>query len=335
MLSTDLSEMWSAGREASAPGLPTAYPEAHTARASQRTRLILPAQALSSWMALCLSVQTKRMPQRGKFSLGAACFGGITADDRAEAGAHAPETWLALFAKHASPAVLLGLFSSSRAFRDFVLATAPTATVTLDTTTTHTYDEWQARLEAVRQALAARDGRDTTIRLVCDDSTYSATITALIPSDLQAAGGCIRGLSIEGADVRERGRALAVVLDRAAVAFPQLTRLRLDGCACALPDAAKLPHLRELWLLESDRDLDPDPDEYIVESDNESDPIDAWRLVSSCAPYLPQLTTLTLQPSSLPEGGLKQMRAGSRSSPRPPTRPPFRPPPSPASPPHT
>ncbi len=128
------------------------------------------------------------MPGR-KFSLGAALVDGVPADDCAAAGEHVPETWLALFAtKHASPDVLLGLFSSSKAGRDVVLATAPTVTLTLTTTTQYTYDEWMARLGAVREALTTRAGRDTTLVLAGNHRAYSTAITALIPSELASAG---------------------------------------------------------------------------------------------------------------------------------------------------
>ncbi len=99
---------------------------------------------------------TQATPQQ--FSLAAAVFGWPPAPGHA-APASVPDAWLLQFReKHATaaPAVLSGIFTSCRSGRDWVLGTAPKATLTLDFTQELPVPVRLQQLYAARQLLSTR-----------------------------------------------------------------------------------------------------------------------------------------------------------------------------------
>ncbi len=171
------------------------------------------------------------MQRAQRTSLGAGLFGFVPADGLQAPEDQVPEAWLILFTtKHVTaPAVLQGIFSSSRGGRDWALQHAPSVRLVL------LYDSVRAKtLRHVSSALSVRcplpvhltvlgaGVGDTVARL-------GGFLTAL------ASGACIKGFTLScGQDRADSGR-VSTVLQDLAEACPQLASLRLDACIGNLP----------------------------------------------------------------------------------------------------
>ncbi len=199
-----------------------------------------------------------------------------------------PADWLEQFiSQHVlpDPAVLCGLFQSCGAGRQWVLARAPTATLTLDFSATVSAVTHYQRLPAVRQCLLARnsssssDSLPTKLVVVCDEQCAQYGPFSGLPHALADCGQAITDLQFrsgEGSQAPALSTASPFLAGMAAVC-PRLTSLSTN-VTCTLPTPAALPHLTRLVLAAMTWGQD---------TAEEHAPA-----VQSAARLLPQLTTL-------------------------------------------
>lgn len=159
-----------------------------------------------------------------------------------------------LYRPHAAGAAAYrGLFSASRGTRDWVLQTAPTAVLCIDTFAVHQRhlssppnpDPWPQQLSAVQQALQTRGALPTTLIVVLAEDTYCAEVCEDLLTALEGVGSGMTGFALHNLSP-PAGKTATEVLHRAAAVFPALQSLTLHGAACKLPAASALRGLREL-----------------------------------------------------------------------------------------
>ncbi len=189
-----------------------------------------------------------------------------------------PQSWELSFATQpgAGP-VFLGLFRTCRGGRDWAVASAPRAEWSFDCTAPRSQQALAAQLAAAKHCLTVRGGRPTAVMLRCDASDATEAALWALAVELGGAGQYVTELIINQTD-DDPSHAVAGFL-RCAVPrlFPNLTTLTLTDCAFLLPASAGLPRLRSVtaacgWAADA-----------AVQT-----------LLSSLAPYLPQLHSLTM-----------------------------------------
>ncbi len=145
-------------------------------------------------------------------------------------------------AQHADSALYGGLLACSRAARDWVLTTAPQATLTLrPPVICNPMNEWQVQLAAVQRALATRGGLPTRVVLALSHTSEDASVN-LIPGALQGALG-VADVSIPFIEYDKP--ALTALVQGLAAALPSLRTLKLE-CPCHLPPPSLAPQLSSL-----------------------------------------------------------------------------------------
>ncbi len=233
----------------------------------------------------CLPVRAgvPTMPAGKRISLGAAFFGCNPADGHYSPGQQVPDAWLLSLASYEG--VLSGVFSSCRAGREWVLASARTAKLTLDTSTAQADEQaWRRRLDALHGHLCTRaqqqpkQGASLYILTTREQSTSPAF--QLLPGLITAASGAMNFLSVKLHDREQRfdSSVLEGFLQRAAPGLTNLSTLSVMCGTCALPALALLPRLQSVYM-----DLPHDLAQSTVAA-----------VLDSIRPYMGQLKHLTL-----------------------------------------
>lgn len=182
------------------------------------------------------------MPRtRGRFSLGSAAFRCLPSDECVIPAQHAPDAWGALFAEeHADDDVCQRLCKASPASRQWVLRTAPQATLKFDCRDMKPDSvRLQRRVEAARRDLATRGTLPTTLHFEWgrDDDGE------------RAVASCARAVSQGPHNITAvilQGRATTDITTQLAAVFPALKGLTIQDCSWPLPPSAHFPKLSEL-----------------------------------------------------------------------------------------
>ncbi len=232
------------------------------------------------------SPRTHTQRQRDRFPLAAALFPRFPAAEECDPPQqHAPDSWLLSFREHHADAeVLAGLFTSCPAGRDYVLETADTATVKLDTTTDQTSFQWLAQFRAVKHSLIMRGSLPTSLSLTATESQASAAACALLLEPLSGAAGSLYTLELHHklppsrpASQHNPTQPFTNFLQHAGQTFTGLISLVCEHSSCSLPPPSRFPRLRHMRY----RDL-------CASEQTVAD------VCSSIAAYLPQLYLLEL-----------------------------------------
>ncbi len=148
--------------------------------------------------------------------------------------------------QHADPAVYARLLQCSRAARDWVLTTAPHATLNLRPPKVGLpLGLWRAQLAAAQRALATRGTLPTSpVLLLCQDSQPDAL--NMLPDALRGAQGVTQFRIVPDPQRTEPYQAtVAKAISYVAAAAPNLRSLDIQ-CPCPLPDPSLLPHVTSL-----------------------------------------------------------------------------------------
>ncbi len=159
-------------------------------------------------------------------------------------------------AQHVDSAEYVNLLQCSRALREWVLTTAPQATLTLRPPDAgEPLDPWRAQLAAVKRALATRGilpRLPTTVALIVSPSTQTAGCDPVV-----AALTGVQSLELQPVSPKPRlyyaplpqpDRAnVAAFVQRLLTGLPSLHTLAIRG-TCTLPDPALAPHITSLTL---------------------------------------------------------------------------------------
>ncbi len=225
-----------------------------------------------------------QMAREGRFPLATALFDWPASNDCAAPDQYAPETWKASFDEHqaADRGVLCGLFRSCTSGRDYVLQRAPTITLTLDTTVSQEPTAWLSRISTLRQILSARGSRPVHLTVVCDDTEHSAAAASVIGAlGDSVAVAELRVKDKTPYDEQPSAAASAIHHLTAPALGPHLTTLA-PTCAVLLPPPSSLTNVTQILA-------------DLLNSESERWPDDVHdRVLDSIAPYLPQLTSLTV-----------------------------------------
>ncbi len=216
------------------------------------------------------------MAPKSTKAVGAAILGLPAADSAVASQEHTPDSWRALLAGH--PDAALGVFQLCTGGRDWVLSTAPNATVQLDCTIQHPPWQWFARLTAVADALHTRGTRPTTLKLQCDESGPCAAQASVVLGTLRGAARSVQALEVHCSNTPPTAdsQPISRLLQCAAQTFSGLRRLTLRGAgAWVLPAPTLLPQLQHLSAYTE-----------------HTTPIEASQLARSIAAYVPQLSSL-------------------------------------------
>lgn len=184
-----------------------------------------------------------------RLSLGAAIWGAEPSDGSTVPQDCIPGPWSdSLAAQHAGAAVFRGLFSASRSTRDWVLESAPSASLHLSADTDQPRRAWIWQLDmAVHEALLTRGSRETRITVQWDASCKEGHVAfLLIPERLHGAGEAVKQLVVTLQDESQAVNSTVAqeFMRRAAQTFPHLTTLTAPCCVLPAPD--QLPHLTHL-----------------------------------------------------------------------------------------
>ncbi len=242
--------------------------EEEKSSAFQRRRFTSALQFLRS-LGLLLSspsVRTKRahssMAHPGPTALEAV----LDLPTQAEFQRTVPTDWRGLFIRQYTDAgVYSGLLPVSRTTRDWVLQTAPEATMSLPVPAP------SAQLAAVSQALATRGDRPTSLRVSCQDGLLDAAAPLLAG----LSGSSIQALQVMPEQYADppSATALTTFLQHAGSALPALASLHLD-LPCILPPPEHLPQITHLHVT--------------------LDALDPTARAITITPYLTQLTSLSV-----------------------------------------
>lgn len=147
--------------------------------------------------------------------------------------------------QHTDSSGLLALMQASKACRDWVLCSAPKASLLLELSSAEPYTAWVRRLAALRQCLDTRGpGLPLTLSIACGEQVPTGVLLALIIEHLgPACGGVTELVFYPTADDPDLQAATFFVQSMAA-AMPRLRRLELEACA-TLPPPTALPSLTE------------------------------------------------------------------------------------------
>lgn len=173
-----------------------------------------------------------------------------------------PWPWRRQFdTEQAEPSFYGGLFRTCPAGRDWALRTSPKLSVRLQVPSTEQPPPgpdsaaWQAQVTGVQRALQTRGALPTSLTLVGQKGQLCAAAWYLVPDTLQGSGAGVKALSLQGVT---DPMVLTGLLQRAAVAFPSLTTLTMQGCvACLFPPAGSLPHLIHIHIIKPSQDIVP------------------------------------------------------------------------------
>ncbi len=231
------------------------------------------------------------MQGRDPPSLAAAVFDWPAAPGFAAPAQPIPADWREQFiSQHvlSSRIALCGLFKSCGVGRQWVLARAPSATLTLNFSATAEVSDRLRQLSAVRRDLLARsssssDGLLTKLVVVCDEQCAQYGPFSALPHALADCGQAITELQIKAATEDswpEFSTASALVAGMAAVC-PRLKSLSV-GFPCLLPTPAALPCLTEL--------------QFQLRLDDDGEAENAPAVLQGVARLLPQLSELHATP---------------------------------------
>ncbi len=246
------------------------------------------------------------------FSLGAGLMGFPAAEGFAAGpGQQAPQELFASSAQEMADRsdVYAGLYTSSAAGRDWVLAYAPRARLRIDSATS------LESIAVLAERLRKRGNLPTTLSVVCEDTYESGAALAAITEQFQ-------GTSITDLQVSSTGpwhpsdQVVYAFLQRAGAAFPALTSLTLATCPCDIPPPVFLPHLTHLSVhipvsfyvrfpgVQADSDEESESDySYSDEQGSADDSTDSETeaeihavesVLRSIVPYVPQVTHLQI-----------------------------------------
>ncbi len=196
------------------------------------------------------------------------------------------------------PASRSRLYKANTACRQSVLEAAQSATVTLLAYGGQSEAAWQRRLACAEQGLVLRGPQPNT-KLVLRLPTPNPAAVQSILSVSEAAGRAVTELEVrqcQSSESRTEG-VHTPWLQALPAAFPNLRTLRINRLCGCLPPPASLPHVTELDLHLIPR-ATPTPAAAAQASTEQDQPCSpahtVHELCASIAPYLAQITTLTL-----------------------------------------
>ncbi len=235
--------------------------------------------------------------QRGsKFSFGGALMPGwppapgYTVPDDVVPGA-----WLESFVKQnkSDPGVLTSLLTSCRAGRDQALQSASHVTLTLNTINRiGDTAAWRRRVGVLGAALQARGAKPTRLSVTYSDTRDSLRLCVLAVPLLMEAPAAFTELSLRVIDTLvDDGETIRRLMCMFTSAASQLTRLDITSPYISIPHPFHLASLKHI-------SADLRTDMWLEQA-----PIEHPDSLSALAPYLPQLTSLSLTLNS-PQGTL-------------------------------
>ncbi len=208
-------------------------------------------------------------------SIAAALFDIPTVWGWAAPGKPMPDTWRVIFdEKHVDGKVYSKVFSSCRTGREWVLRNAPSAQLHLNTVSPMHPRAWFGRLTRAAAALDTRGGLTTRMKVTCDDSAESAAACGLMPSVLAGHTAGVTHLVVSDVSAQRPCEFSVALLRVVLLPFPNLTSLTLSPCPPTIPSRDHLKGLKQLSLSA----------DVLTDS-----------ILTSCAPLLQQLTSLTLR----------------------------------------
>lgn len=224
-------------------------------------------------------------------SLGGALLGLPAADGHSLPDEGVPEPWLLLFVEqYADAGVYAGLFSASKAGQAWALRTSPKAQCVLDATAPTPADVWAARLDRVCDALITRGALPTALKVVC--GVYKCCEDQMDTERCQAIAAVLAGHAAGVTDLHVSGckrvpisPELTAFYHGIPAVFPSLRCLTLMPCPTPLPPPTGFPQLRELH-------VSLDLADRMLNEHQSGEVVDACLV--SIAPYLPQLTAITV-----------------------------------------
>ncbi len=222
------------------------------------------------------------MPPK-RFSLGAALFGSPPADEHEGPAQQAPDAFLLRLWELSTEDELSGFFQAGRASRDALLASADSATLTIDFTTVQPdQDAWSTRLTLLQQALITRGERGSTkVSIICTREQSNTPAFQQVATMLAGTGQAVDMLVFlkvpQGQNAPD-STALAGFLQTAAPGLGRLDGLSFECGPCCVPAPAVLPRLGCLRMT-----LEPGADPSVIVA-----------TLTSIRPYLGQLWSLAV-----------------------------------------
>ncbi len=219
------------------------------------------------------------MPPNSTDAVGAAILGLPAADSAAVPREHTPDSWRVLLASHPDAAKVI--MQSCTVGRDWVLSTAPKATLQLNCAAQASPWLWHRRVAAVADALHTRGTLPTTVKLKCDESGSCATQASVLFTGLRGASRGVQALQVhfDYTQLAPDNQPLTGLLQCAAQTFSGLRSLTVNTWKrCVLPAPALLPQLQHLSIDATDIDA-----------------VVRGSLTRSIAAFVPQLSSLEYQ----------------------------------------
>ncbi len=230
-------------------------------------------------------------------ALGTILFGVPCADAQAADSAPeqlTPDTWLASFIKHNSPAVRSAIFSTTRAGRALVLRYSPALTLRLNLASADSPQLKKSpapvqasQISSAAGLLAARPVSLTKLVVLCDGSEACAQALLALPAQLGEASKHVTELEVLSVAEEEPSSCSTVTAFLQATPMPLLHSLTLSACPGALPPPSHYPHLQSVFILSESKRVGVNG-RWTACSEATQEEDTAIR--ASIAPYTPQLS---------------------------------------------